>query len=184
MTDTAGETVITVLDSDHRAVLALLRTPAAELTPAQCEQAVAAVVRHFVAEEQYLLPLMRDYLPDGVERAHAEYAEYRRIEAELRGLEELEHDPAGAAALLGVTADALTAHIERQETRTFPELAEHCPAAELVASADGVLGAEQLAPTRPRRMRSEAPLANKLVSLVEGYVDHARDHYEHRGVNR
>lgn len=178
------ETVIDVLTSDHRAVLGLLETPPEQLTAARCEQAVTAVVRHFVAEEQYLLPLIRDYLADGDELAHAEWTEHARVEAELRTLEELEHDPDGVAALLGVTAAALREHVERQEGRIFADLLRTCPEHELVATAEGVLGAEQLAPTRPRHLRSEYPTANKLVSLVEGYVDHARDHYTHRAVSR
>lgn len=179
-----SDTVIDVLVSDHRAVLELLGTPPDALTPARCEQAVTAVVRHFVAEEQYLLPLVRDHLPGGVGRAHAEYEEHLRVETELRTLEELEHDPDGVAALLGVTGAALREHVGRQEQQLFPDLLRACPTQELAATADGVLGAEQLAPTRPRRVHRESARANKLVSLVEGYVDHARDHYAHRAVSR
>jgi len=56
-----------------------------------------------------------------------------------------------------------------------------CSPERLAHLGDEVLGAEQLAPTRPRSIAPSSPRLNKVASLVEGFVDHVRDHYTHRG---
>ena len=141
------------------------------------------VVRHFVAEEQFLLPLVRDRLPDGEAHSAAAFDEHGAVEDRLRRLEDQEHSPALARPILQDIDEAIRRHVAGQRDELFPALREHCDAAQLRRLADEVLGAEQLAPTRPRSLRPESATVNKVVSLVAGYVDHARDAYSHRGVD-
>lgn len=184
----ADQSILDALDSDHRAIRELIARAQAETDPdelaALCEQLVMDVVRHFVAEEQYLLPLVRTHLGDGAEHSDAAFVEHAEIESLLRRLEDLERDADAVAALLDQVGAALDTHIDSQDGVLFEALRQSVEPAELIRLADEVIGAEQLAPTRPRDLRPESPAVNKLVSLVSGWVDHVRDSYTHRGVER
>jgi iron-sulfur cluster repair protein YtfE (RIC family) len=186
MNEPSGQNILDVLDSDHRALVALLDRAAAEDSPdelaAICEQLVMDVVRHFVAEEQYLLPLVRERLGDGAQHSAAAFAEHADVEAALRRLEQLDRSPSAVRPLLEVVSEKIRAHVHAQADGLFPALRESSPPDQLMDLADEVLGAEQLAPTRPRELRAEYPAINILVSLVSGWVDHVRDYYTHRGV--
>jgi hemerythrin-like domain-containing protein len=178
--------ILAVLDSDHRAIEELIEQARAETDPeklaALCEQLVMDVVRHLVGEEQYLLPLVRENLGDGDEHSKAAFAEHQAIEHQLKRLEDLERDRTAVLPVLDETAELLGRHMARQDDALFTALRSAVPAEELDRLGDEVIGAEQLAPTRPRDLRPESPALNKVVSLVSGWVDHVRDSYSHRGV--
>ena len=179
--------IFDVLESDHRALVELLSESAIgddELSPSHCERLVMQVVRHFVAEEQYLPPLVRDQLPGGEHASEVGFHEHHAIEDQLRRLEDLEHSAARARPILDEIDVAIRDHIDTQHEQLFPALREGCDPSQLRRLADEVLGAEQLAPTRPRAVRPESAAVNKVVSLVAGYVDHARDAYSRRGVDQ
>lgn len=179
-----SETIFDLLSSDHRTLLGLTGTGARpfEVSPAICERIVTAAVRHFVAEEQYLLPLVREVVEDGDSVAHREFVEHRLVEDQLRTLEDQEHDPAAAARVLADVADSFKGHVAWEEEELFPLLRSRTTDERARALAGEVLGVEQIGPTRPRHVRVETPTLNKAVSLVEGYVDQVRDFFEHRGV--
>jgi hypothetical protein len=172
------------LRSDHRAIAAWLddgsATEDTEEAAALREQVVINLVRHIVAEEQYLYPEVRHRLEHGDELAETNFAADRAIEAKLRQLEDPELTAQRLAAVWSEVRDAFAAHIDRQDG-LFAALEAACPPERLAHLADQVLGAEQLAPTRPRPIAPSSPRANKVASLIEGYVDHVRDHYAHRG---
>lgn len=184
MTEQPAQTILDVLDSDHRAMLDLLDRAAAETDPdalaAWCEQLVVDVVRHFVAEEQYLLPLVRERFGDASEHLHTAFVEHREIEDALRRLENVDRDPKAVHPLLADVGARLSRHIAGQDA-VFDQLRARADPAELVQLAEEVRGSEQLAPTRPRIYRPESAAVNKVVSVVQGFVDHVRDSYEHRG---
>ena len=179
--------IFDVLESDHRALIELLSESAVgddALSPSHCERLVMQVVRHFVAEEQYLLPLVRDQLPGGEQASEVAFDQHRVVEDQLRRLEDLEHSADRARPILNEIDVAIRDHINTQHEQLFPALRESCDPSQLRRLADEVLGAEQLAPTRPRAVRPESAAVNKVVSLVAGYVDHARDAYSRRGVDQ
>ncbi len=184
---TDGEDAFDILASDHRTILDLIAAATAAESPedaeGHCEQLVMAVVRHFVAEEQYLLPLVREHLDDGESHSDAAFAEHASVEQELRRLEDLEDDPDERRVILGDIGAMIGAHVDHQESQLFPLLRESVAADTLTTMADEILGAEELAPTRPRSVRPRSAAVNKFVSLVSGYVDHVRDSYSHRGVD-
>lgn len=186
MDGTGVEDVFDVLDSDHRALLTLLASAATtadeDLLPSRCEQLVMTVVRHFVAEEQYLLPLVRRRLDDGERLAKAAFAQHGDIEDDLRRLEDLEHSASAARPILAEVEAGIVGHVTAQRDELFPALRSRCDAAELQGLAEEIIGSERLAPTRPRLVRPESAPLNKVVSLVAGYVDQVRDAYGRRGV--
>jgi hypothetical protein len=179
-----SQSMTDALRSDHRAIAAELVDPAAtsntEEAAATREQLVMNLVRHFVAEEQYLYPEVRDRLEHGDDIAETNFAADRAMEAKLKQLEDSDLTPERLAALWADLHAAFEAHTGRQDG-IFAALESADSADRLDHLGDEVLGAEQLAPTRPRSIAPSSPRWNKVVSLVEGYVDHVRDHYEHRG---
>jgi len=177
------QSILQALDSDHAAIAELLdRLQAAAPGFAEDgrdlrEELVIEAVRHFVGEEQYLHPLLRTELPDGADLAAAGFAANRATEAVLRRFEQAEQDPAEVLAEL---RRLLAEHVAEQQ-QIFDRLAAAVPAAELDRLGTEVRGAEQLAPTRPRTLAASNPALNKFSSFVEGFLDHVRDSYGHRG---
>ncbi len=184
MTNPQSQSMTDALRSDHRGIAALLSGAAAtsddEEAAAEREQAVMNLVRHFVAEEQYLYPEVRDCLDGGDDIAETNFAADRALEAKLKQLEDPDLTEQRLTDLWAEFQSAFAAHTDRQES-IFAALESACSAERLDHLGDEVLGAEQLAPTRPRSIAPSSPRWNKVASLVEGYVDHVRDHYAHRG---
>jgi hypothetical protein len=180
-----AQSIIDALRSDHEAIGNQLRDHAlAQHTDEaliEREELVMLLVRHFVAEEQYLYPTVRSHLTDGAARAEAGFDADRVIEGQLRQLEDGDLRVERLATIWREIGTEFAAHIARQD-ELFTELAAACPAQLLLDLGDGIAGSEPLAPTRPRRFATESPGANKLISFVEGFVDHARDYYTKRGV--
>jgi Hemerythrin HHE cation binding domain len=179
-----SQSMTDALRSDHRAIAAELGDPSAtsdtEEAGAKREQLVMNLVRHFVAEEQYLYPEVRDRLERGDDIAETNFAADRTMEAKLKQLEDSDLTAQRLGALWADLHTAFAAHTERQNG-IFTDLESVSSPDRLAHLGDEVLGAEELAPTRPRSIAPSSPGWNKVVSLVEGYVDHVRDHYEHRG---
>ncbi|HTZ42970.1 MAG TPA: hemerythrin domain-containing protein [Jatrophihabitans sp.] len=177
---TADQTILQALASDHAGLLDLLGRLRGGATEDLRQELVIETVRHFVAEEQYLYPLVRDRLPDGGALADEGFAANRECERLLRRFEQPGHDE---AATLAELRQLLGRHVESQQAELFGRLAGAVPADELRALAAEVRGAEQLAPTRPRVLAASNPALNKFSSLVEGFLDHVRDSYGHRGAH-
>ena len=172
------------LRSDHRAIAGWLADARAlsytDEGTAEREEVVMNLVRHFVAEEQYLYPEVRAGLERGRQIADENFGADRSLEAKLKELEAPDLTEQRMTAVWADIRSAFAAHVERQDP-VFVALESACSPERLAHLGDEVLGAEQLAPTRPRSVAPSSPRWNKITSLVEGYVDHVRDHYEHRG---
>jgi hypothetical protein len=140
------------------------------------------LVRHFVAEEQYLYPTMREVLEDGAALADEGLAADRSTEDLLRRLEDPELTGAEVARTLDEVRTAFAQHVVRQE-RDLGSIEVACSPEQLTELGEGVIGAEQIAPTRPRGFAPESVAANKVVSFVEGFLDQVRDHYTRRGAD-
>jgi hypothetical protein len=182
---TEPQSILESLESDHRAISELLADEGAPTATAEGaalrEQLVMALVRHFVAEEQYLDPTVREVLPERADESDAAFARDRETEQILRRLEEHDLSPERLADVWHQVRAAVATHIAEQQA-LFATLAEKCDAARLDKLGEEVRGAEQLAPTRPRLVAFPEAGLNKLTSFVEGYIDRARDYYSKRGV--
>lgn len=186
MTESAHESVIDVLNSDHRAVGELIADVTShpddtDELEARCERIVMDLVRHFVGEEQYLYPTIRERVENGDQLADDGLAEHREIEKLLRRLEKVDRDPVGVQSVLSDVASAFDQHVQRQQSVIFPALTRVAKDEELIQLGDDVLGAEMLAPTRPRPV-IENPFLNKIASFATGWIDKVRDAYSRRGV--
>src|SRR3954451_14936506 len=143
-----------VLRSDHAAILRALADLHAntdtEAIGGLFEQLSADIVRHFVAEEQYLLPAVRDALPQGDAISEASFAEHEQIEGMLKKLDDDDTTDEQVGAALGGLQSALEEHIRVQDAEVLPALVAPSEPAELARLGEGMLGAEQLALTHPR----------------------------------
>jgi hypothetical protein len=180
--DVAGQSIFDVLASDHRDLEELIARATAEPgNDGLRELLVMELVRHFVAEEQYLYPLVRERGAAGDRLADEAFTMHRQCEDTLRGLEHDETDEVRVAATLAEVAGQLRTHVRAQEPDLFQQLAAGRSPPDLAELGSDVLGAEQLAPTRPRTLAAESASVNKVSSLVTGFIDRVRDTYSHRG---
>ncbi|MFG3115673.1 hemerythrin domain-containing protein [Streptomyces sp. NPDC048197] len=181
-----GGDVITELAADHREMAALFEqieaaVPAASLRKRLLDRLTIEIVRHSVAEEQYLYPAVREKLPDGAALADREIADHQRVEGLLKELERLDAEDRAFNELFVKLRTEVRAHIREEESELFARLREACLPGELEALGEKVRAAKKLAPTRPHPGVPDAPPANKLLAPGLGLVDRARDLLTGRG---
>ncbi|MFE7425679.1 hemerythrin domain-containing protein [Streptomyces sp. NPDC057545] len=178
--------VIAELTADHREVEELF-TRIEEATPGSAErkqladQLTIELVRHSVAEEQYLYPAAREHLEGGDALADKELADHGRVEQLLKDLEATDADDREFNRLLVHLKTEVFAHVKDEEDNLFVQLREGCHPFVLESLGEKVRHAKKTAPTRPRPAAPTTPPANKLLAPGVGLVDRARDFLTGRG---
>ncbi|UQU65855.1 hemerythrin domain-containing protein [Couchioplanes caeruleus] len=178
-TSETGRDVIDVLTSDHRDVTALIgeiwtiKDPMIrrDLT----DTAISELVRHAVAEEMYVYPAMKKYLPDGEKAVEHDVEEHKELEQTMKALEDLDVSSAEFETALRKLEEVLADHVQDEESEQFPELRRLIPADELTELAGKVETAKKLAPTRPHPGAPNNEVFHKLVGPGVGLVDRLRD---------
>ena len=171
--------VIDVLIADHRDVTALIgeiwtiRDPMIRRDLA--DTAISELVRHAVAEEMYVYPVMRRYLPDGDKAVEHDVEEHKELETTMKRLEGADIAGPEFDEALRRLEEILADHVQDEETEQFPELRRLVPAEELVELAGKVETAKKLAPTRPHPAAPNSEVFHKLVGPGVGLVDRLRD---------
>ncbi|WP_030274266.1 hemerythrin domain-containing protein [Streptomyces sp. NRRL B-24484] len=174
--------VVEELAVDHREAEALFDQiralpPADARRKHRADDLTILLVRHIVAEEEYLHPAVREQVAGGAALVEEAAAEDGRIQATLKELEHHQaHDP-GFDDLVDRLAAEVSAHAESQEHRIFPALRSSCTTDELQTLGRKVRHAKTLAPTRPH----PAEASNKLLTPAVGLVDRLRDLLSGRG---
>jgi hemerythrin superfamily protein len=171
--------VVEVLTTDHRDVTALIgeiwsvRDPMIrrDLT----DTAISELVRHAVAEEMYVYPAMRKYLPEGDKAVEHDVEEHKELERAMKDLEGLEVSSAEFDETLRRLETILADHVQDEESDQFPELRRRIPHDELVQLAGKVETAKKLAPTRPHPSAPNNELFHKLAGPGVGLVDRLKD---------
>jgi len=180
MTDTPiDQDVVDMLTTDHHEVLGLLQqikiTTGAEERRDLADTVIRELVRHSVAEEMYVYPAMREYLPDGEEAVDHDTEEHKELEGTLKKLESADAQSAEFDQLLAELETTLRDHVTDEESDQFPQLRTQVPRDELVEIGRKVETAKKLAPTRPHPMAPNNQLFHKLVGPGVGLVDRLRD---------
>jgi hemerythrin superfamily protein len=171
--------VVDVLTADHRDVTALIgeiwsvRDPMIRRDLA--DTAISELVRHAVAEEMYVYPAMRKYLPDGDKAVEHDVEEHKELERAMKQLEGVEVSSAEFDETLRRLEAVLTDHVQDEESDQFPELRRRIPHEELVELAGKVEMAKKLAPTRPHPGAPNNELFHKLAGPGVGLVDRLKD---------
>ncbi|MFV2104529.1 hemerythrin domain-containing protein [Micromonospora sp. LOL_024] len=163
----AGRSIAATIAEEHQQLLGLARRlvePGPDPAHGR-EILVAALSRHMSAEEQYLLPAVRQALPD----------------AEGPVGEVLAGDAAVLMALRGLTDDRLTmlarlveAHVVAVDA-LVQQLCDAATEEELIRLGNRLEIAEEAAPTRPHPGVPHTPPWNRIVEPAVGLVDRFRD---------
>jgi hemerythrin superfamily protein len=145
------------------------------------DQVIIELVRHSVAEEEYLYPTAREAVLRGDELAEREIGDHVAAEQVMKSLERVDAgDPAFDHLVTQLIAD-IRAHVAEEERELFPLLREACTQEELIDLGTKVRRAKKLAPTRPHPSTPDSPPFNKLLAPGTGLVDRLRDTLSGRG---
>ncbi|MGW4160978.1 hemerythrin domain-containing protein [Streptomyces sp. NPDC004788] len=181
-----GGNVIDELMADHREVEEMFSrmetmTGAGQELRDLIDEITIELVRHSVAEEQYLYPAVRKHVEGGGPMADKEIEDHSRVEKMLKRLEKMDTDDAQLNPLLRQLMQEVSAHVQDEESNLFPMLKRACTAEQLDDLGDKIRRAKAMAPTRPHPASPSSPMPSKLLAPGAGLVDRARDFVTGRG---
>ncbi|MGD9482605.1 hemerythrin domain-containing protein [Streptomyces sp. TRM70308] len=181
-----GGNVIDELTTDHREVEELFGRiealpPGDGQRKTYAEQATIELVRHSVAEEEYLYPAVRKHVPGGDSIADKEIADHAEVEQVMKDLERCEADDPEFDRLVGKLMAEVREHVRDEEENLFPALRASTTPDELDQLGEKVRTAKKTAPTRPHPAAPDTPPGNKLLGPGAGMVDRLRDALSGRG---
>lgn len=177
---TTGPDVVDLLTADHRQIEQLFvelesGTGTPERRRQVAEVMIAELVRHAVAEEQYVYPAARAALGDGDRLAEHEIEEHAQAERTLDQLDGMDPADPRFDVLLGQLTSTIRHHVADEESDLFPRLRAACAPEELAELGRKVELAKKIAPTRPHPSAPDHPPLNKLLDPGAGLVDRMRD---------
>lgn len=179
MTATESNDVVDILTTDHHEVLELVqKIPSVEDANVRRDMAdtvIAELMRHSVAEEMYVYPVMRDRLPNGDEEVKHDTDEHQQLEEVMKELERVDANDAGFFEVMGRLEELLRDHISDEEDDQFPQLRSTIPHDELAEIGRKVETAKKAAPTRPHPSAPHSELFHKALGPGVGLVDRLRD---------
>jgi hemerythrin superfamily protein len=179
MTDTKQPGLIDAIVTDHRAVESVFAEIEASGDSRHrrdlVEHVITELVRHSVAEEQYLYPTAREVLPDGDEVADHELAEHAEAEKVMKELEKTDSTDPKFTELVGTLIEDVRHHLEEEESDLLPKLRAACDAEQLRELGKKFENAKKMAPTRPHPSAPDRPPANKVLGPGVGLIDRMRD---------
>lgn len=181
-----GGDIIAELTADHREVEEIFRRieqmPTGEKRRKDhVDRVTIELVRHSVAEEQYLYPTVREHVPDGGPLADKELADHASAERLMKELEGRGADDPEFDRLVVRLMSEVREHIRDEENNLFPRLRDSCSGQMLQDLGEKVRRAKKAAPTRPHPAAPDKPPMNKLLAPGVGLVDRARDAISGRG---
>lgn len=188
MTTTERRDLISVIIDDHRAVESVFSELENGSDDPQrrrdlTDHVIAELVRHSVAEEQYMYPAARKHLPNGDEIADHEISEHAEAERVMKDLEDLDPNDPAFEQLLGRLMSDIRHHVQDEETDLLPSLRSACSEQELRDLGEKVLRAKRTAPTRPHPSAPDKPPANLVLDPGAGLIDRLRDGLTGRGTD-
>jgi hemerythrin superfamily protein len=181
-----GGDVIQELTTDHREVEEIFAQIEAlpigdKRRKDLADQATIELVRHSVAEEMYLYPAVRRFVPDGDAIADREIQDHAEAERTMKDLEGCQADDPQFDQLIGRLMREIREHVTDEEQNLFPQLSRSAGKEELDQLGEKVRTAKKTAPTRPHPAAPDTPPANKLLAPGAGMVDRIRDALSGRG---
>ncbi|MEU9980982.1 hemerythrin domain-containing protein [Streptomyces sp. NPDC050856] len=181
-----GGDVIDELTRDHEEVEELFTNieelPSGDpMRKRYADQATMELVRHAVAEEEYLYPAVREHIVGGDALADKELNDHTAAERTMKDLESCEADDPRFDVLMSKLMTEIRAHVLDEEDNLFPRLRNACSAEQLERLGEKVRQAKRTAPTRPHPAAPDRPPANKLLDRGAGLVDRLRDAMSGRG---
>ena len=179
MTTPQQQNIVDEIIADHRQVESIFDEIENSSDPSNrrqlVEHVITELVRHSVAEEQYLYPTARRVLPDGEQMADHELKEHAEAEEVMKELENTDEGDPKFDALVRTLIDDIRHHVEDEENDLLPKLRDACDGAELAELAEKFERAKKMAPTRPHPSAPDKPPANKILGPGVGLIDRMRD---------
>jgi hemerythrin superfamily protein len=179
MTSATTQEVIDILTTDHREVLDLVQqikdSDDVEAKRDMTHTVIAELVRHSVAEEMYVYPVMKEKMPNGADAVEHDTAEHKELEQEMSALEDLSPDAEGFRETIERLEATLRDHVSDEEDEHFPALREAVDSAQLVKMGEQVENAKRIAPTRPHPNAPNNELFHKVAGVGVGMIDRLRD---------
>jgi hemerythrin superfamily protein len=170
--------VIELLLADHEGAKALLGRFEDVALPERagyfCE-VVTELVRHEVAEEHVIYPIIRQVLPDGKQEAKSRIAEQTQAEELLTEMEKLDASSAEFTTKFIALRQVVQDHARLEEASTFPLLKEVEDAESRLALSGRYEHAKAKAPTHPHPHAPHTPPGNTIFGPVAAIFDKARD---------
>ena len=177
-TDTTRD-VTEILTADHLEMIELLDQIETSTDPsdrrALADAVTAEVMRHSVAEEMFVYPVMERDIPGGKDEVEHDKEEHEQIVRVLKDLEGVDPADGRFVELVQQLRSVLQHHATDEEAEQFPQLRAHVPHEQLVEMAEKVDKAKKLAPTRPHPTAPHSQAFHKLVGPGVGFVDRLRD---------
>jgi hemerythrin superfamily protein len=179
--------LIEVILRDHRRfkdVFAELERRAGEADGRKdlVDHVIAELVRHEVAEEQFMYPAARAKLEGGDELVDHEIEEHAEAEEVMKRLEGLGPEDPDFEELVARMIEDVRHHMGEEEEHLLPRLREACDEEELQHLGYKVLAAKEFAPTRPHPHAPDTPPANLILGPGVGFIDKIRDALSDRDV--
>lgn len=133
------------------------------------------LIRHEVAEEEIVHPLVRTCTGLGERIAKARLHEEHAAEELLEKMEKSEMGSPGWERLFERLHKAVLQHAEREEAVEHPRLRERIDAKDLRRYGSAFSAAKKLAPAHPHPSTPSTAAANMAIGPVAALVDRARD---------
>jgi hemerythrin superfamily protein len=181
--------VISILTDDHRVVDELftaLEQTIGATDDSACrrrkdvlDRVIIELVRHSVAEETEVYPLVKQRVSDAeAEHAKEKHTEVERMMKLLDGF--APNHPMFDKELMGLIT-AVRKHVAEEEAQIFPKMRSHFSPAELAQMGERVERVKALSPTRPHPGAPHEPPGINILGPVTGLLDRMRDAVSRRG---
>lgn len=171
--------VVDILTTDHQEMLELLgrieHTADGDQRRDLADTVTAEVMRHAVAEEMYVYPVLEHRVPEGAAEVERDKAEHEEIVEVMKEMEGIAASEPTFMELVRRLDTLLRRHAGSEELEQFPSLRSHLPPSELVEIGRKVETAKKIAPTRPHPSAPHSELFHKSIGAGIGMVDRLRD---------
>ncbi|MCE8001559.1 hemerythrin domain-containing protein [Billgrantia ethanolica] len=178
-TNVSTNDVVELLTLEHREMEDLVgqiqRAPDAELRRNLTDILIAEVMRHAVAEEMYVYPVMEQRIPKGTEEVEHDKEEHEEIIQLMKQLEDADTTEPAFMDRVHELEKLLRHHHKDEEVDQFSRLRDHLAEQELIDLGKKVENGKKLAPTRPHPGAPHSELFHKTIGPGIGMVDRLRD---------
>jgi hemerythrin superfamily protein len=179
MTTSDKQDLVDKIITDHREVEEVFKELEKNDAPPKrrelVEHVIAELVRHSVAEEEYLYPTARRVLPDGDTLANQKLKEHSDAEWVMKRIERTHTEERQFDELVGKLIEDIRHHFDDEERNLLPKLRAACNEADLRKLGEKFENSKRLAPTRPHPSAPNRPPVNKILAPGEGLIDRLRD---------
>ncbi|HUR51891.1 MAG TPA: hemerythrin domain-containing protein [Mycobacteriales bacterium] len=174
-----AQNVIDLLTADHREVTELVQellgTEDLERRRELADTIIGELVRHSVAEETVVYPVIRKELPDGDQAVEHDTEEHKELERLMKEMEGCKVGEPYFLDLVGKLQTVLADHVADEEQEQFPQLRTHLDEERLTSMGAAVEALKKVAPTRPHPAAPNDALFHMVVGPGVGMIDRMRD---------